>query len=64
MQREDDKEDTVRKRLRIYHEQTAPLVNYYQDWASKDAASAPKYVRVEGVGGLDDIRDQILTQLK
>lgn len=64
VQREDDKEETVRKRLKIYHEQTAPLVDYYQDWARKDAASAPKYVRVEGVGGLDDIRDQILTQLK
>jgi adenylate kinase len=63
-QREDDKEETVRKRLQIYHEQTAPLVNYYQDWAKSDPANAPKYVRVEGVGGLDDIRDQILTQLK
>ena len=64
MQREDDKEETVRKRLRIYHDQTAPLVDYYQNWAKKDAASAPGYVRVKGIGGLDDIRDQILTQLK
>jgi adenylate kinase len=63
MQRADDKEETVRKRLRIYHEQTAPLVDYYQGWASKDAVSAPRYVRVEGVGSLDDIREQILTQL-
>jgi adenylate kinase len=64
MQRADDKEETVRKRLRIYHEQTAPLVDYYQGWASKDAVSAPQYVRVEGVGSLDDIRERILTQLK
>lgn len=64
VQREDDKEDTVRNRLRIYHEQTAPLVNYYQDWASKDAANAPTYVRVEGVGSMADIKNQILTQLK
>lgn len=64
VQREDDKEDTVRNRLRIYHEQTAPLVNYYQDWASKDRVSAPKYVRVEGLGSMDDIKNQILTQLK
>ncbi|PXX90270.1 adenylate kinase [Marinobacter vulgaris] len=64
VQREDDQEETVRKRLEIYHEQTAPLINYYQEWAKKDPASAPKYVRVEGVGGLDDIRDQILTKLK
>ncbi len=64
VQRNDDQEDTVRKRLRIYHEQTAPLVNYYQDWASKDAANAPKYVRVEGIGSMEDIKEQILTQLK
>jgi adenylate kinase len=64
VQRDDDQEETVRKRLRIYHEQTAPLVDYYQDWASKDAASAPKYVRVEGIGSMDDIKNQILTQLK
>ncbi len=64
VQREDDKEETVRKRLKIYHDQTAPLVGYYQDWASKDPAAAPKYVRVEGVGSLDSIRDQILSELK
>lgn len=64
VQREDDQEETVRKRLKIYHEQTAPLVNYYQDWARKDAASAPGYVRVEGVGSMEEIRNQILTQLK
>ena len=64
VQREDDQEETVRKRLEIYHEQTAPLINYYQEWAKKDPDSAPEYVRVEGVGSLDDIRDQILTKLK
>jgi adenylate kinase len=64
VQRNDDQEDTVRKRLHIYHEQTAPLVDYYQDWASKDAVKAPKYVRVEGIGSMDDIKSQILTQLK
>ncbi|HBC33121.1 MAG TPA: adenylate kinase [Marinobacter adhaerens] len=64
VQREDDKEETVRKRLKIYHDQTAPLVGYYQDWASKEPAAAPKYVRVEGVGSLDSIRDQILSELK
>ena len=64
IQREDDKEETVRKRLKIYHEQTAPLVGFYQSWAEKAPADAPKYVRVEGVGSLDSIRDQILSQLK
>ncbi|MDC0662644.1 adenylate kinase [Marinobacter sp. SS21] len=64
VQREDDKEATIRKRLEIYHNQTAPLVGYYQDWAAQDAAAAPKYLRVEGVGSLDEIRDRILGQLK
>ncbi|MDX1754494.1 MAG: adenylate kinase [Marinobacter sp.] len=64
VQREDDKEATIRKRLEVYHSQTAPLVGYYQDWAAEDAAAAPKYVRVEGVGSLDEIRDRILGQLK
>ncbi len=64
VQREDDKEATIRKRLEIYHNQTAPLVGYYQDWAAQDAAAAPEYLRVEGVGSLDEIRDRILDQLK
>ncbi|WP_166269047.1 adenylate kinase [Marinobacter caseinilyticus] len=64
MQRADDKEETVRKRLGIYHSQTAPLIDYYQDLAAKDPASAPKYVRVKGVGSLDDIRSQILEKLQ
>lgn len=64
VQRADDQEDTVRRRLRIYHEQTAPLVGYYRDWAAKDPQAAPKYVRVEGVGSLEDIRDQIMHNLK
>lgn len=64
IQRDDDKEETVRKRLGIYHDQTAPLIGFYQDWAGKAPSEAPKYVRVEGVGSLDSIRDQILSQLK
>ncbi|HLV78297.1 MAG TPA: adenylate kinase [Marinobacter sp.] len=64
VQREDDKEETVRKRLTIYHEQTAPLIGFYQDWAATAPSDAPQYVRVEGVGSLDSIRDQILSQLK
>lgn len=64
IQREDDKEETVRKRLEIYHQQTAPLIGYYQDLAVKDAARAPRYVQVQGVGSLDDIRAQISDKLK
>lgn len=63
VQRQDDKEETVRKRLEIYHAQTEPLIGYYHDWFNKDPEAAPKYVRVEGVGSLDDIREQILSQL-
>ncbi|WP_404368902.1 adenylate kinase [Marinobacter sp.] len=63
VQREDDKEETVRKRLQVYHQQTAPLVGYYQEWAREEPESAPKYVRVEGVGSLDDIRNRILEKL-
>jgi len=63
MQRTDDEEGTVRKRLDVYHSQTAPLVDYYQDWAAKDPETAPKYYRVEGVGSMDDIRDKVFAGL-
>jgi adenylate kinase len=63
IQRVDDKEETVRKRLSVYHSQTAPLVDYYHEWADKAPQEAPRYIRVEGVGSLDDIRNQILGQL-
>ena len=63
IQREDDREETVRRRLKTYHDQTAPLVGYYQDWAKQDAEAAPEYVQVEGVGSLDDIREKIMSRL-
>lgn len=63
VQREDDKEETVRKRLDIYHAQTEPLIGYYRDWSEQEPEAAPRYVRVEGVGSLDSIREQILAQL-
>ncbi|WP_417517093.1 adenylate kinase [Marinobacter sp.] len=64
MQRPDDKEETIRKRLKIYHDQTAPLIGYYQDLAETQPELAPEYVSVKGVGSLDSIRDQILAKLK
>ncbi|MDO6441071.1 adenylate kinase [Marinobacter sp. 2_MG-2023] len=64
MQRPDDKEETIRKRLQIYHDQTAPLIGYYQGLAEKQPELAPEYVSVKGVGSLDSIRDQILAKLK
>ena len=64
IQRDDDKEDTIRRRLAVYVEQTKPLIAYYSDWAEKDADAAPEYVRVEGVGSVEDIRDAIFTSLE
>jgi len=59
IQREDDKEATVKKRLDVYHEQTEPLIDYYGDWAKSDPTHAPKYLKILGVGKMDDIRDAI-----
>ena len=58
IQRDDDQEDTVRKRLSIYHEQTEPLVAFYSSWADRGGEGAPKYAKVEGVGGVEEIRDR------
>ena len=59
IQREDDQEATVKKRLDVYHAQTEPLVDYYKKWASSGEAGAPQHIRIEGVGKVDEIRDQI-----
>ena len=64
VQRDDDKEETVRKRLEVYQSQTRPLVDFYQDLAKKDDAKAPRYVRVAGVGSVDDIRSRVLDPLQ
>lgn len=63
IQREDDKEETVRARLKVYDEQTAPLISYYKSWAEADAASAPRYVYIPGVGSVEQIRDNIFAAL-
>jgi adenylate kinase len=63
VQRDDDKEETVRKRLEVYHDQTEPLIGYYQKWEGSGEAGAPKYIEIQGVGGVDQIRDQIFTSL-
>lgn len=64
IQREDDSESTVRNRLAIYHDQTAPLVEYYQQWAAEEPSVAPVYHRVEGVGSVDDITSQVTRALE
>jgi adenylate kinase len=63
IQRDDDKEETVKKRLDVYHAQTEPLVKYYSDWAAKGDKGAPKYVKVSGLGKVDQIRDAIFAAL-
>jgi adenylate kinase len=63
VQRDDDKEDVVKKRLDVYHAQTEPLVEYYKKWAATGEAGAPQHLRIEGVGKVDEIRDQIFTAL-
>ena len=60
VQREDDAEPTVRKRLEVYHRQTAPLVEYYREWERSGNSHAPRYARVEGYGGVEEIRENIL----
>ena len=63
IQREDDQEATVRKRLEVYHDQTEPLIGYYKKWESAGEAASPKYINIEGVGKVNEIRDQIFTAL-
>ncbi|MFZ3126492.1 MAG: adenylate kinase [Rhodoferax sp.] len=63
IQREDDKEETVKKRLDVYSAQTRPLVDYYSSWAAKDAASAPKYRAVSGMGDVEVIKTRVFEAL-
>ena len=63
VQRDDDKEETVKKRLDVYHAQTEPLVKYYADWAASGVPGAPRYVRIDGVGKVEDIRDRVFAAL-
>jgi adenylate kinase len=63
IQREDDKEETVRKRLEVYSQQTRPLVDYYANWAKAEPAAAPKYRAISGVGSVEDITQRALQAL-
>lgn len=64
VQRDDDREETVRHRLSVYQSQTRPLVDYYQSWAATGDAKAPKFRQVEGVGSVEDIRRRITQALE
>ncbi len=64
IQRDDDKEETVTKRLAVYHDQTKVLVQYYGDWAKSGQPGAPKYRKIEGVGAVEVIRDKAFKALE
>jgi adenylate kinase len=63
IQREDDKEETVRKRLDVYSQQTRPLVDYYSAWAKADPAAAPKYRAISGTGPVEEITQRAFAAL-
>jgi len=64
IQRDDDREETVRKRLEVYRKQTRPLVDYYSNWAAQGDARAPKYRKISGAGSVAEVRDRVLAALK
>ncbi|MBU0603992.1 MAG: adenylate kinase [Gammaproteobacteria bacterium] len=63
VQRDDDREETVRKRLDVYHSQTRPLVDYYSGWAQRGEAGAPKYRAISGVGPVEEIKKRAFDAL-
>ena len=63
IQRDDDREETVKTRLKVYHDQTEVLLGYYTEWSKSGRAGAPKYVRVDGVGNVDAITASVLAGL-
>ncbi|MDC9719720.1 MAG: adenylate kinase [Gammaproteobacteria bacterium] len=63
VQRADDQEDTVRQRLNVYHQQTAPLVDFYKNLIATDSPAAPAYHYVAGVGSVNDIKEAVFSAL-
>ncbi len=63
VQRDDDQEATVRQRLKVYHDQTEPLIGYYSGWASEAQDESPCYIKVSGIGKVEDVRDTIFSGL-
>jgi adenylate kinase len=64
IQRDDDREETIRKRLEVYKRQTRPLVAYYSDWAAREDSRAPQYRKISGMGTVEQIRERVLAALK
>lgn len=62
--RDDDREDTVKKRLEVYHAQTKPLIEYYTRWAASGDAAAPKVRKIAGIGAVDEITRRVFDALK
>ena len=63
IQRDDDREETVRKRLEVYRAQTRPLVDYYGRWAASGAAGAPRYRKISGLGAVEEIQRRVFAAL-
>jgi adenylate kinase len=63
VQREDDREETVRSRLSVYHAQTQPLIDYYARWQASGDSRAPRLARIDGVGTVDEIKERALGAL-
>lgn len=63
IQREDDREEVVKKRLEVYHEQTEPLIEYFRGWHDAGNADAPDFVRVDGIGDVERVRGDIIAAL-
>ena len=63
IQRDDDKEETVKKRLEVYSAQTRPLVDYYSNWAQTEPTAAPKYRAISGTGSVEEITQRALAAL-
>ncbi len=63
IQRDDDREETVKTRLKVYHDQTEVLLGYYTDWSKSGKAGAPQYKRVDGVGSVDAITESVFAAL-
>ena len=64
VQRDDDREETVAKRLEVYHSQTKPLVEYYSKWAASGQPGAPKVRKISGLGAVDEITTRAFAALK
>lgn len=63
IQRDDDKEETVRARLKVYHDQTEPLVHFYTQYAASGEPGAPRHIKISGVGSVDQIREAVFAAL-